>query len=113
MKENIKHLKLTNNDEIVFELVSYPDSDESDEIVIKRALKIITVEDYFRGFRFFAFRPWLSFQDDMSSLQSLNASHIVVTASPSPDMLKYYKATIRAITQKSRNMVTEEEHMRI
>ena len=97
MKENIKHLKLTNNDEIVCELVNYPDSDEGDEIVIKRALKIITVEDYFRGFRFFAFRPWLSFQDDMSSLQSLNASHIVVTASPSPDMLKYYKATIRAI----------------
>ena len=52
MKENIKHLKLTNNDEIVCEIVSFPDNDESDEIVIKRALKIITVEDYFRGFRF-------------------------------------------------------------
>ncbi len=97
MKENIKHLKLTNNDEIVCELVNYPDSDEGDEIVIKRALKIITVEDYFRGFRFFAFRPWLSFQDDPATLQSLNASHIIVTANPSPDMLKYYKATIRAI----------------
>ena len=31
MKENIKHLKLTNNDEIVCEIVSFPDNDESDE----------------------------------------------------------------------------------
>ena len=33
MKENIKHLKLTNNDEIVCEIVSYPDNEESDEVV--------------------------------------------------------------------------------
>jgi len=98
MTENIKHLKLTNNDEIVCEIVSYPNNEESDEIIIKKALKIITVEDYFRGFRFFAFRPWLSFQDDPATLQSLNATHVIVTANPSPDMLKYYKATVRAIT---------------
>ena len=40
MTENIKHLKLTNNDEIVCEIVSYPNNEESDEIIIKKALKI-------------------------------------------------------------------------
>ena len=36
---NIKQFKLTNNDEIVCEVQSWPDED-TDEIIIKKALKI-------------------------------------------------------------------------
>ena len=59
----VKQFKLTNNDEIVCEVHQWNDS-ESDDIIIKKALKIVSIEDYSRGIRFFALRPWMSFQDD-------------------------------------------------
>jgi hypothetical protein len=95
---NVKQFKLTNNDEIVCEVASWND-EETDEIVIKKALKIVSVEDYTRGIRFFALRPWISFQDNPDELQSLNASHIIVTSTPTSSVLKYYNTCINAIKQ--------------
>ena len=95
---NVKQFKLTNNDEIVCEVASWND-EETDEIIIKKALKIVSVEDYTRGIRFFALRPWISFQDNPDELQSLNASHIIVTSTPTNSVLKYYNTCINAIKQ--------------
>ena len=94
---NIKQFKLTNNDEIICEVVEWNTGDEASDIIVKKALKVIAVEDYQKGWRFFAFRPWMSFQDDVSVLQAVNASHIIVTTNPSPAILKHYKACIRGI----------------
>jgi len=95
---NVKQFKLTNNDEIVCEVASWND-EETDEIIIKKALKIVSVEDYTRGIRFFALRPWISFQDNPDELQSLNASHIIVTSTPTSSVLKYYNTCITAIKE--------------
>jgi len=95
---NVKQFKLTNNDEIVCEVASWND-EETDEIIIKKALKIVSIEDYTRGIRFFALRPWISFQDNPDELQSLNASHIIVTSTPTKSVLKYYNTCITAIKQ--------------
>ena len=98
MKDSITQFKLTNNEEIICEVVQWPDIDDIDEaVVVKKALKVVAVEDYMRGMKFFAFRPWMSFQDDPSSLQTLNSSHIIVTSNPSPNILKHYKACLRGI----------------
>tara|TARA_Y100000385_G_scaffold18218_1_gene18240 strand:- start:461 stop:952 length:492 start_codon:yes stop_codon:yes gene_type:complete len=98
MSKNVKQFKLTNNDEIVCEVAAWND-EETDEIVIKKALKIVSVEDYSRGIRFFALRPWIAFQDDPEELQSLNSTHIIVTSSPTKSMLKYYNTCLTAIKQ--------------
>ena len=98
MSKNVKQFKLTNNDEIVCEIAAWND-EETDEIVIKKALKIVSVEDYSRGIRFFALRPWIAFQDDPEELQSLNSTHIIVTSSPTKSMLKYYNTCLTAIKQ--------------
>ena len=71
--KRVKQFKLTNNDEIVCEVQSWPDED-TDEIIIKKALKIVSVEDYQRGIRFFALRPWMAFQDDPEFLHSPSLS---------------------------------------
>ena len=84
---SIKQFKLTNNDEIICEVVEWNTGDEASDIIVKKALKVIAVEDYQKGWRFFAFRPWMSFQDDVSVLQAVNASHIIVTTNPSPAIL--------------------------
>jgi len=99
-KNNIKQFKLTNNEEIVCEVISWPSIDDDfDEVVVRKALKIIAVEDYQRGWRFFAFRPWMTFEDDPNSIQGLNATHIVVTSSPSEAVLRHYKKTLDLITK--------------
>jgi hypothetical protein len=98
MSKNVKQFKLTNNDEIVCEIAAWND-EETDEIVIKKALKIVSVEDYTRGIRFFALRPWIAFQDNPEELQSLNSTHIIVTSSPTKSMLKYYNTCLTAIKQ--------------
>ena len=95
---NIKQFKLTNNEEIICEVIEWDTGDDVGDIVVKRALKVIAVEDYQKGCKFFAFRPWMSFQDDPMSLQTVNSSHIIVTSNPSPDLLKHYKACLRAIS---------------
>ena len=94
---DIKQFKLTNNEEIICEVVEWNSGDEIADIVIKRALRIMAIEDFQKGWKFFAFRPWMSFQDDPTSLQTLNSSHIIVTSNPSPDLLKHYKACLRGI----------------
>ena len=92
----VKQFKLTNNDEIVCEVHQWND-EECDDIIIKKALKIVSVEDYARGIRFFALRPWMSFQDDPDFLHSLNAAHIIVTSAPTKSMLKYHNTCLKAI----------------
>ena len=100
---NIKHFKLTNNDEIVCEVLEWDTGDDITDIVVSKALRVVALEDFYRGFKFFCFRPWLSFQDDPSSLQTINSSHIVVSSNPTPDILKHYKACLRAIAHELNN----------
>ena len=71
--------------------------DEVGDILVKKALRIIAIEDYQKGWRFFAFRPWMSFQDDPESLQTINSSHIIVTTNPTANIIKHYKACLKGI----------------
>ena len=103
MKTDIKQFKLTNNEEIICEVVEWNTGEDMMEILVNKALRVIALEDYQKGFRFFAFRPWMSFSDDPNTLQSVNASHIIVTTNPSPDILKHYKACLRAIAHELNN----------
>lgn len=94
---NIKQFKLTNNEEIICEIVEWDTADEVGDILVKKALKVIAVEDYQKGWRFFAFRPWMSFQEDPEILQTINSSHIIVTSNPTERILKHYKACLDSI----------------
>ena len=105
MKTDIKQFKLTNNEEIVCEVAQWND-EESEEIIIKKALKIVGIEDYQRGIKYFALRPWMSFQEDPNELHSLNASHIIVTSTPNKAMMKHYNVCLQAI---ERNMRIHED----
>ena len=76
MKPTFRQFKLTNSDEIICEIVQW-DNEEDASIVIRGALRLITMEDYEKGIRLFAFRPWMGFADNPETLQTLNAAHII------------------------------------
>ena len=89
----IKQFKLTNDEEIVCEVLEW-DNDENTAILVRAALRIIQGEDMDRGFRFYAFRPWMGFSEDPETLHTLNAAHVIGETNPSDDLLKQYAETI-------------------
>ncbi len=90
MKYEVKQFKLTNDDEIVCEVVEWP-TEEEPSMVIRKAMKVISMENYREGARYYAFRPWLMFQDHKENLQVLNSLHVVVEASPSKFLVDQYQ----------------------
>jgi hypothetical protein len=98
----IKQFKLTNDDEIICEVVEW-DNEDTSNIVVRRALKLINVEDFSKGIRFFAFRPWMLFNDDPDEFQSINAVHIIGEINPSDDVVKRYKTSVLAMAAQNNN----------
>lgn len=101
IKDDIKQFKLTNDDEIICEILNW--DDEEGSVLIRSALRIINMEDYGRGMRFFAFRPWVLFQDDPAEVSILNAGHIIAEATPSKNVLKHYYNSLDEIRKTLKN----------
>ena len=93
---DIKQFKLTNDEEIICEVIQWDDP-ENAAMVVRGAMRIIAAEDYNRGVRFYAFRPWLSFSDSPEELQTLNAAHIIAETNPSSALVGHYVKTIQAV----------------
>lgn len=106
-----KHFKLTSGDEIVCEVIDY--EEESADAVIRKALRIEIVEDFEQNVRYYTFKPWLSFQDDVDEYISLNPTHIICEALPSETiMTHYYKAlddVVKYNTLKKNSKISMEE----
>ena len=101
-ESRIKQSKLTNNDEIICEVVEWHDEKDHDaSIVVRSCMKVILMEDFSRGVRFYAFRPWFTFDNDPSTLQILNASHVLGESNPSLELLKHYAKSIMSIKEQA------------
>ena len=88
----IKHFKLTNGEEIVCDVIEWPDVDgDSPDIVVRNAFKIITSglsnQD---NIRYYQFRPWMIYQDEPEMFQILNGNHILGEANPPESLLEQY-----------------------
>lgn len=92
----IKQFKLTNDDEIICEVVQWDDP-ENAAMVVRGAMRLINAEDFNRGVRFYAFRPWMGFNDNPEELQTLNSVHIIGEMNPSEDLMGHYLKTIKAV----------------
>lgn len=100
MTSEIKQFKLTNDDEIICEVVEW-DDEESSNIIVRRALKIINVEDFAKGVRFFAFRPWMLFNDNPDELQTINSVHIIGEINPADQVIHRYMSSVLAMSNNS------------
>jgi hypothetical protein len=93
---NLKQFKLTNDEEIICEVIQWDDA-ENAAMVVRGAMRIISAEDYGRGVRFYAFRPWMGFNDNPEELQTLNSVHIIGEMNPSAGLIGHYLKTIDAV----------------
>lgn len=99
MIDNLKQFKLSNDDEVICEVVQWNDED-NDAIIVRGALRVIYVEDFGKSIRFFAFRPWMVFHDDPTVLHTINSGHIIAETTPSQELLKHYASTLDQINNQ-------------
>ena len=87
------HFKLVNGDEILCEVLEEP-SGEDLNLVIRNALKIVTVDKHEQGYRYYSFRPWMVYQDRQDYFQLLNYNHIIGEAKPNHLLEEQYKVAL-------------------
>ena len=92
---NHTQFRLSNGDEIIAQVVQEPEGDEVN-IVVRNAMMITRTENLETGYRYYSFRPWMSFQLNDEYLQLLNYSHIVGEAKPSKVLLEQYLKSIES-----------------
>lgn len=90
---NLKQFKLTNDDEIICEVVE----DTEQGLVVRRVLKVIATDDLESNIRYYAFRPWLTFQDDFDELSVLNIGHIVGETTPSKTIVGHFEVALKDV----------------
>ena len=108
MTLEIKQFKLANDEEIVCQVIEWPTPEEP-SMVIRRPMKVISMENYREGARYYAFRPWLMFQEHKDNMQILNSMHIVVEASPSEYLTTQYNKFLEEmdkVTESDRKSIT-------
>jgi hypothetical protein len=97
--KSIRQFKLTNGDEIVCDVVEWPDvDDEHNGLVVRNAYKIFMLNTLNpTENRYYQFRPWLVYQDNKEFFQIINADHIVAEATPADELLVHYYRIINDI----------------
>jgi hypothetical protein len=97
--KRIRQFKLTNGDEIVCDVVEWPDvDDDHNGLVVRNAYKIFMLNTLNpTENRYYQFRPWLVYQDNKEFFQIINADHIVAEATPADELLVHYYRIINDI----------------
>lgn len=91
---DLRQFKLTNDEEIICEVVEWND-DEHDTMVVRGALKIIAIDDTSTAMRYYTFKPWMMMNNDPKSLQVLNSYHIVSECAPTQIATQHYNDVIK------------------
>jgi hypothetical protein len=95
---DIKQFKLTNGDELVCEVIEWPgedDDDDSQDIIVRNAYKIVAFESSPPGDRYYTFRPWMIYQQDPEMMQLINSYHVVGEANPSAKVIEHYLNAVK------------------
>lgn len=84
--------KLSNGDELIAQIIDRTEDDTN--IVVRNAMKIVTLENPESGYRYYSFRPWMVYQDDPTMMQLINQTHIVGEAMPNVLLLEQYNKAV-------------------
>jgi hypothetical protein len=95
---DLRQFKLTNDDEIICEVVEWND-DEHDTLLVRRALKIVALDDHAESMRYYTFKPWMLMNNDPDQLQVVNSYHIVSESQPAKIALEYYNDVIKQLKE--------------
>ena len=98
--------KLSTGEEIITEIVSEPEEDDIN-LVVRRAMSLIKVETK-DGYRYYSFRPWMTYQTSAKQLQLLNITHIIGEAKPHKIMLEQYFKALEIEAEKNGDIDSDD-----
>jgi hypothetical protein len=97
MDNQLKQFKLLSGDEIICEVVEWPDvEDEFADIIVRNVYEIKCLYNPTNGYRIHSLRPWYTMQMQEGIYQSINSQHITSEANPVSDLIQHYKQSIKA-----------------
>jgi|TARA_R110001592_G_scaffold37531_1_gene125127 hypothetical protein len=107
---DVRQIVLSNGTELLCEVIQWPDLDidEQEVMIIRKACKIIIQENFEQGTRWFTFRPFMTYQDDASSLCSLMPYHIITIGNPSTILKNQYKKYQKLLIDEENQGKTED-----
>ena len=110
MKADIRQLVLSNGQELLCEVIQWPDIDidEQEVMIIRRSAKIIVQENFEQGTRWFTFRPFMTYQDGNNSLVSLMPYHIMSIGHPSDVLKNQYRKYIKLMSSDLNTEAAED-----
>jgi len=85
----LRQFKFANNDEVICEVLEW-NSEDDDLIIVRKAMKIVSVDDPLEDLRYYTFKPWVSMNNDPDLIQTVNSYHIVAECIPSHMAQKTY-----------------------
>lgn len=121
MDTDVRQLKLASGEEILCEVVQWQEGDDY-EILVRKAMRLIMMENG-EGMKYYAFRPWMVYQESSDDLLIINSTHIVGLGFPTDslmiqwheavaDMQEMYVVRESEHTEKYGKQVSAEEQMR-
>ena len=101
---DLRQFKFASGEEVICEVINWND-EEHETIVVRRAMKIVSVEDMDEGLRYYTFKPWASMNNDPDLMQVVNPYHIVADNHPAEQA----KTTYYEVIEEMRKFGAEEE----
>ena len=101
--------RLSNGDEIVAQVVQEPEDDNDVNLVVRNAMMIVRMENVRAGYRYYSFRPWMSYQISDNYYQLLNYSHIIGEAKPDEILLQQYVKAVKLAQEEENNATDYDE----
>ena len=97
MDKQLKQFKLLSGDEIICEVVEWPDEeDDFADIIVRNVYEIKCFYNPQNGYRIHSLRPWYTLQMQDGIFQSINSQHITSEANPVANLIEHYKQSIQA-----------------
>jgi len=104
---DFRQFKLSNGDEIICEVIQWPDDDD-EEMIVRKAMVLKAYDDDHKGIRYYNFSPWITMQDDTDGFLSLNFTHVLAEIIPSDKMIRHF---IEAV--ETSNLTPEEVQAKV
>lgn len=109
MYPGIMQFKMTNGEEIICQVLEYPEEDDTD-YVVKDALSMIT-KTVGTSHTKYMFKPWFTMAEREDQYISIAKDHIVACVSPNTTLYSEYRKARREMHLNSRTRPQTEEQI--
>jgi hypothetical protein len=109
MSRIYKQIRLASGEEIICEVVDWPEEDdeEAESIIIRNAFMIVSAEDWQSSTRYYTFRPFMMYQERSDQLIGLNINHITSMANPHDFIISQWKNHLQQMREIPKTTLEE------